>query len=956
MPSFKIPTQSQIDIAVQRMRSPEFEAYFFARLENPKWLSPLKENGLFAGPPSVMAGETGGTTFPYWPASTYLARMAKHAPAQVAEIFAEIRTDNVWVTSDLIEATLAMRAPVASTLVPAIAQAVRGRHAIHLRNAADVCVLLAEGEEVSAALTLVDSLFAPQLDERDRHTWSHDEDWHTNAMKKVMLPLVSAVPTRFLRRLCDWLEASVESRDSSNSGSDYSYVWRPSIDEHVENLDFDFASSLVGFLRDGIEEAVRTGTLSCHEVLDILEDYRYLVFRRIRIHVIKEFCDADVELIRSVLMDPDLFGDYRYIHEYAGLAGRRFDLLTRQERDTWFEWVEAGPPHMPDSDELDEKAREQARDSRQRYWKFKRLHWVRAYLEGDRRTFYERMLAVHGEPELADMNVGGGGVASGSGYVSPMTIRDLSKLSFEEAIAMVSAWKPEEASGFPAPDVEGLAFTFEEYVGGNPETFSKQADVLIGRPAIYIRSFIAQMVKALEDRHNIDVPSVLVLCQWVLEQPIHENNTPHHNSWDLVDKDWQWTRSEIAKFIEIICKAEDNGGSRYSLEDLRKPIWALLSVLCRDPAESSIASDLPEDDPRTNSYLTRGLNSPRGKAIAAGLAYARWAADHIKRPRDGHDVVPGGLGAMPEVREMLEWQISTGNRSHEALAILGLRIPLIYWIDKEWLKENTDQIFCLPGIAESPPSTHGWAAWNTFLMWTKPHREFLSLFKDQFAYAVEESTSVNLNEESRDQPMNRLGEHLMILYARGDLQLDNDLLIRFLDDTKPEIRRSTIGFVGRILQQDADVSEKVITRFKKLWEVYWKGNGKKDASQNPDSWLFGSWFSSGRFPASWSLDQLESFTTVVPLPHPVHAVAKRLEELTPTDVVRAARILDKMIRGDREGWHVHGWLDAARQTLMLAIEKGGAAREQAERTIDYLGRRGHISFGELLESESPRQA
>ena len=60
--------------------------------------------------------------------------------------------------------------------------------------------------------------------------------------------------------------------------------------------------------------------------------------------------------------------------------------------------------------------------------------------------------------------------------------------------------------------------------------------------------------------------------------------TPHHNSWDLVDKDWQWTRSEIAKLIEIICKAADNGGSRYSVEDLRKPIWALLSALCRDPA------------------------------------------------------------------------------------------------------------------------------------------------------------------------------------------------------------------------------------------------------------------------------------------------------------------------------------------------------------------------------------
>ena len=175
MPSFKIPTQSQIDIAVQRMRSPEFEAYFFARLENPKWLSPLKENGLFAGPPSVMAGETGGTTFPYWPASTYLARMAKYAPDEVAEIFAEIRTDNVWVTRDLIEATLAMPAPDAATLVSAITQAVRGRHSIHLSSVVDVCVLLAAGKEASAALTLADSLFAPQLEKQDHHTWSHNE-------------------------------------------------------------------------------------------------------------------------------------------------------------------------------------------------------------------------------------------------------------------------------------------------------------------------------------------------------------------------------------------------------------------------------------------------------------------------------------------------------------------------------------------------------------------------------------------------------------------------------------------------------------------------------------------------------------------------------------------------------------------------------------------------------------
>ena len=951
MPSFKTPTQNQIDIAVQRMTSPDFEAYFFGRLENPKWISPLKEHGFFAGPPSDIDLETGETIFPYWPASTYLARMAKYTPVAVAEIFSEIETDNVWVTRDLVEATLAMPAQVAATLVPAISQAIQGRRFIDISSAVDVCILLADGDEANAALTLAESLFCPEVEKKDEYWWSSHEHSKNADIRKIIPPLIAAAPRRFLNRVCNWLETSVESRmnETSNRDSDLSYVWRPSIDEHVENMDFYMASTLVGVLREGIEAAVYADALSCQDVLDILRDYRYLIFRRIQIHVIKEFCAADVVLIRGILMDRDLFDDYQYIHEYAGIAEDRFDLLTQQERDTWFEWVEAGPPHMPDFADLDEKDRDHAREDYKRYWQFKRLHWVRAYLEGDRRTLYDAMLAEHGVPDLVDMNVGGGGVASTSGIVSPMAVADLAKLTFEGAVEKVSVWRLEEPSRFPVPDVEGLAFTFGEYVGSDPDAFSRQADALIEKPAIYIRVFIGQMTKALKDGHDVAVLSVLALCRWVLERPIQENTTPHDSSWGLVDKDWQWTRNEIAGFIESICEAEDDGVPRYSLEDVREPIWSLLSSLYSDPAESSIIGELSDDDPRINSYLTRAINSPRGKAIRAGLKYARWVANHIKISHDDHDVVPGGFGAMTEVREMLECQISTGTRSYEALAIIGLHISLIYWIDKDWLKENADQLFHLSGIVESPPSAHGWAAWNAFLMWTKPHREFVNLFRDQFVCAVDESTRVNTSEEARDRPMNRLGEHLMILYARGDLKLDDDLLEHFLENTKPDIRRSAIGFVGRILQQDDDLPDEVMVRLKTLWEVYWGGNGARDASQDPDSWLFGSWFSSGRFPASWALDQLESFTTVVPLPHPVHAVAEQIAEFTPTDVAQAARILDTMIRGDREGWHIHGWLETARQILMLAIEDGGSAREQAKRTIDYLGRRGHTSFGGLLE-------
>jgi hypothetical protein len=110
-----------------------------------------------------------------------------------------------------------------------------------------------------------------------------------------------------------------------------------------------------------------------------------------------------------------------------------------------------------------------------------------------------------------------------------------------------------------------------------------------------------------------------------------------------------------------------------------------------------------------------------------------------------------------------------------------------------------------------------------------------------------------------------------------------------------------------------------------------------------------TWFASGQFPEQWALDQLESLVEVAPTLEPDHAIAEQLAKIAQGDPERAVRILDRMVRGDREGWHIHGWLDAAKQTLATAMRAGGDARTQAEQVIDYLGRRGHTSFGALLD-------
>lgn len=267
---------------------------------------------------------------------------------------------------------------------------------------------------------------------------------------------------------------------------------------------------------------------------------------------------------------------------------------------------------------------------------------------------------------------------------------------------------------------------------------------------------------------------------------------------------------------------------------------------------------------------------------------------------------------------------------------------------------NAGRIFHLNGIEESPPMAHGWAAWNAFLVWVAPHIEFYRLFKEQFAYAVAQSDDVNIADQSREQPMNHLGEHLMILYGRGQLTFDDDagLLSTFLASSNAEIRRHAVCFVGQFLDGDEKIPSEVVDRFQSLWEVYWAGAGSRDAEEKPDAWLFGMWFSSGKFPEHWALEQLEDFVEVAPTPEPDHAVVQQLARVAESDIARVVRILGRMIRADREGWRIHGWLDSARQILDTAMKAGGDARTEAERLIDYLGRRGHTGFGELLNSTS----
>lgn len=933
MPSWKTPTDEQVREALRLLRSPDYEAYFLSRLGNPHWIAPLRAAGVLAPPPTAKVDGEGRITHPQWPAGRYLSRMAPHAPEEVAGILSEIETDNPWVALDVLAAARGMPSPEGEALVPRIVAALNsGVLEWHVDEAMRFCRELAVGGRSGPAMALAEALFCLRTE--------HDRDRNDAELEELVLVLSRELGRPFLVRLCGWLARAVRGVEGADpeSGEDFSYAWRQAIEEHSQNSTWEAAGRLVGLVRAGFEQAIAEAGVGLSDALKVLERRRWLVFRRLELHLINHFFDQDPILARRTMMDRSLFVDHRYKHEYAMLMGRRWGLLGPEDQNRWLNWVEEGPEPGDVEDPDGER-----HEGRAEYWRFCRLHWIRAHLQGEQREFYDRMLEEHGEPTLADLHVYSSGISWGG--VSPLAVEDLASLSFEEAVEVVSSWKAEHRD-FMGPSLEGLADSFQEYVRSDPERFSAQAMALRDRPAPFVRGFLGEVTEAIKEGGSLDLGSVLGLSEWVVGRPVGERTTPPGDSDALVDPDWQWTRERVSALIEVVCSSRVEGRPRYPL-DLRDRLWGLLSSLTKDSSRSNVGSQ-SEDDPRKQEFLTRAINSPRGKALEAALEYARWVGTHLAGAGDDAGGVPGGMGALPEVEDMLRWQFT--NRSVEALAILGSRAGLLYWLDPGWLEARSVALFGGGEGAREPISGDGWAAWNTFVQWVPPHREFYRLFQRQFAYALEESEGLTLGDKGRESPMHHLARHIMVLFGRGDLDLQDEdgPVRRLILRGNPTLRVHAVGFVGRTLWSQEVLPPAVVARFVQLWEMYWSGPGREDARGVPEAWMFGPWFASPHLPHDWAIQYLDEFTASVPIPEPDLPVMERLRELAAGHLDRVLPILDRMVRADREGWRIHLWREALLDVLALGMARGGPAKQQARRTIDYLGRRGYHDFGRLL--------
>jgi len=366
MKSWKTPTPEQVTKAVALLGHAEQYRYFFDRFENPLWIEPLETKGFFSSPPQATQDEERGTIgFPLWPESRYLARMAARAPEAVLKIILQIPdTDNIQVHTDLCDAALAISTELAAKWAEKETKWVEQQKNLYFLLPEKLGALvghLAKGDQIEVALRLVRSLLAVLPDPRSASKTSEDEayllppeprsrfgTWYYKQILEKNVPdLVSAARENALTLLYDLLDSAIRvsrSEETDKGTEDYSYIWRPAIEDHEQTHSYDLKNLLVSAVRDAAEQIARADPTYVPALVEKLERRSRLVFQRIALHLLRVFPDAARPLTAERLLNQRLLDAPWYQNEYRHLLKNYFGDLSSEERERWLGLIEEGPP------------------------------------------------------------------------------------------------------------------------------------------------------------------------------------------------------------------------------------------------------------------------------------------------------------------------------------------------------------------------------------------------------------------------------------------------------------------------------------------------------------------------------------------------------------------------------------------------------------------------------------
>lgn len=930
--------------------SPVTYNYFFEKLDNPRWLTPLKNAGFFKSPPPPLEHPDGGTSYPFWSQALYLKKMAKipEKQSEVLIICLDVETKNTRARSDLLEIALLLPVEMSVQIVGSIDEI---DYFLSPEKYGKLIKYLASNGKTKEAISLANKVLVIKPDPRPTpeyggHKIPHDpipiiRDYdYEEILQKDFPDFIDAAGIGAIKVLLEQYDNYIKHSNidrKSGSKDDYSEIWRPAIEDHSQNHKYGIRDILITGLRDSSERFLTKHPEQIGLLLTELESGKLLTFKRLELHLLRLFPKGSEKKLTKLLMNQEEFGDkQRLTHEYFLLAETHGFLLSTKQRKELWSWIEkGGTVDMEDYIARCKKNGVEPSDEQvTKYTKNWQMYHLLPFkdIEPHWKKYYERLVIAVGEPEFPSFRSWSGG--SSWGYKSSLSDEQFSEMKPDEIVEFLKKWEP-PADGDPLETSrEGTSRVLATQITNDPAKWTGSLASFKDLDPTFVRSVFSGYRDALRQKKLFKWKQLLDLCATILTKPIKVKDRKLSGFY-ADDPDWNWSRNAIAGLITEGVDAEEG---KIPLE-LRDDAWKIIETLTHDPhpTPQEEAKQLESDrDP-----LTVAINSTRGDAIQAVIRYGIWLKNSV--PEDKRKDWSLAKNA-PEVMKVLDDHLNTILEPSVGIrALYGERLGNLCWLDLGWVKTSIQRIF---------PEEQKYfdAAWETFVTFNPAYNDFIPMLLEQYRRAVNEIGKHADGKHHLHNPEQTLAQHLILFYCRGKLPLDKDILKDFYENASTDLKAEAIDFIGRSAKE-LKMSDEVRAKFVVLAEnrleaIKASKTSHLDIQEFKD---FSWWVYSEKFDDKWSLDLLIEALKLGCDIEGDHLIIERYATLAskfPLEVIASTELL---VENDKKGWGVPTWGDELSNVIKLVLNsKNDVAVIKAQEFIQKLVAKGHPQYKDLL--------
>lgn len=567
----------------------------------------------------------------------------------------------------------------------------------------------------------------------------------------------------------------------------YSYIWLPSIDTPFkdgswkEPLDFlilELGKTLLRRAKD---------TLKVTPILQELLKEAFEVFHRIAFFVIGKSYDSYSDIFWNHIKK-EWFDTPNLRHELFILLRENFLKFDDNQKKKIFDVIEQVPLNLPKDGNKEEN---------EKYVAIVRQRWLKALTDkgckeaDDLYLKYKKVTGADPEhPEFASYSY------SGWGYTSPITSQDILKQDIELIVRYLQDFK-QKGWGFKEPSESGLAETLRGAVKQNPEKFSGSLSQFLKIKLIYQCNIINGFADAWKENRDINWKDVLQHCQVLIQGDLWVNEETYENTKIRYR---EWVVTAIADLISTGLSKDE----RFFAPELMPLAEDILLIILKK--QHSGMKD-------TKDALTQAINTTKGRAIEALIDYyLRYAKLAIASKKEKQN---------KKIQSVFQKAIKKQDDSLEYSVLIGQRMPLLYWIDKDLIVRNINSIF-----PKANPQ-HWNATMQGYLFGHKVYDELYKLVRKNNHYLK------GIRDRFEDRAaQEHLIQHICIGYLRGfeTLSGEGSLFNKLLQPWKENDIREIISFFWGCRDTE---EEKIKNQIIKFWGYcYKKLSNKKRKSDD----------------------------------------------------------------------------------------------------------------------------